>query len=208
MSRPSLTAIETTSWLCSIECAISKQKKTCLIMCCSRCDLMEILETELSSQPTGSPLPNGDHSILHPTIANLKASRNIRLFFASSLTQLRAFLSTIPYISKEIEFLSIVGLPDLHLSAHQLNAQSLSRTLALVVDGSMNSTMEIMLVCPGKMMDHWQEAMAQPQESVWERRLPVLASSTRAGDDRAWSGRTVMMGHVFEQWCEVVKANS
>ena len=169
---------------------------------------MQILETELSSQSTDSSVAEGDYSILSPTIANLKASQNIRLFFASSLTQLRAFLSTIPCISKEIEFLSIVGLPDLHLSAHQLNAQSVSRTLALVVDSSVGSIMEIVLVCPRKMMDHWQEAVLRSQESIWERRLPVLASSIRAGDDRAWSGRTVMMGHVFEQWCEVVKANS
>lgn len=118
----------------------------------------------------------------------------------------RACLSDLNPKSEENQLLSILGLPDLHLSTNDHSAQALSRNLATAVEVATIHGMNALFLCPRRPLNPWEGDILQRQMSVWETRLPVLGVSARNGDDRIWSGRTVMIGNVFGQWCRVVKA--
>ena len=118
----------------------------------------------------------------------------------------RACLSTLTLKSEEYQLLTILGLPDLHVATNELSAQALSRNLALTVEIAADNRMHTLFLCPRRSLESRGDDIQQQQMSVWEKRVPILGVSAKNGDDRIWSGRTVMMGNVFGQWCKVVKA--
>ncbi|KAI4170064.1 MAG: hypothetical protein LQ343_005204 [Gyalolechia ehrenbergii] len=205
----------------------SHKAPTTIIICSSRKAFLESLQLSLEAQSTdqeATGTPNNQlHPLLVPTIHQLAASRTIGVAFTPTLPHLRAYLAsynpgksstpgslTFTWPDSHVSMLAIYGLLALHRATTEFSLQGLSRSLAIAAEAANTWGLQLILTEDAQALDlqhsepRAEGETASPQ-NCWTERVPVLSSSLALSNDRAWAGRTVVVGSIVAKWCRIIR---
>ncbi|KAH0562290.1 hypothetical protein GP486_003008 [Trichoglossum hirsutum] len=181
---------------------------TTLVACSTREAFLHDLVACVADAQDTTGQQQQQQQLLVPTLHLISTSRSVRLVFTPTLHHLRAYLSTFPAnaalpATSEPPTLAVLNPIALHRPLPDFSAQGLSRTFAAAVDAAARSHMRLVVAeCPVSPSSA-QVADGGVGESVWDEQVPLLSGTLRGfgGEEKGWTGRTVMIRRVLERWC-------
>jgi hypothetical protein len=170
-----------------------------LIICSTQPHFLQQLSLELDS----------NHPLLSPTLDLLARSSAITTAFCPTVQTLLAYLAAFPVpvtddITPNNSTIALVFPLSVHVDTAAYSAQGLSRMFASMVEASVRSHSQFLIIEPVTVAhaDDENSEETEPKDP-WEKHVSILNTTTSKFriEQRGWVGRTVSARTVAERWC-------
>jgi hypothetical protein len=176
---------------------LTLQSRVHLIICSAQPHFLQQLSLELES----------NHSLLSPTLNLLARSSTISTAFCPTVQTLLAYLATFPTALQDaasrLSTVALIFPLSVHSDTAAYSAQGLSRMFASLVEASMRSRVQFLIVEPIEANIEGEGSEETMPNEPWDEHISILNITTSKFriEQRGWVGRTVSARTVAKRWC-------